>query len=169
MSNLRWILPDELLTHSVKVMRPHGESQNEGLALWLGRNDNSVVTITHAVEVFGRGFMTSPLYMRLSMRAMVALTDLADENNVYLAGQIHSHPGHFLELSTLDKAHGMRTDDYLSVVCPHYAQRDVGGLHECGVHTFTQNRYRRLSSAEIEERIQIRSCQLTKLRLEVSP
>lgn len=167
MSQLQWTLPDELLGHSVAVMRPYGARGNEGLALWFGCGDEQDVHITHVVEVFGPGFYTAPLFMSLSMRAMAALTDLAEKHGVFLAGQIHSHPGTFIDLSELDEAHGIRTPDYLSVVCPFYAQRNIAGLHECGVHVFDRDRYRRLAADEIDRRIMVRGAPLTKLRLEV--
>lgn len=167
MSQLQWTLPHGLLEHSVAVMRPHGARGNEGLALWFGRGDEHRVHITHAVEMFGPGFVTAPLYMSLSMRAMSALTELAEKHGVFLAGQIHSHPGTFIDLSELDEVHGIRTPDYLSVVCPHYAQPCIAGLHECGVHVFERDRYRRLAADEIERRIMVRGAPLTKLRVEV--
>ncbi|MEQ1801888.1 MAG: hypothetical protein ABL989_08200 [Gammaproteobacteria bacterium] len=167
MSQLQWTVPGDLLEHSVAVMRPHGTRGNEGLALWFGRGDEQHVQITLAVEVSGAGFFTTPLYMSLSMRAMAALTDLAEKHGVFLAGQIHSHPGSFIDLSELDQAQGIRAPDYLSVVCPYYAQRHVAGLHECGVHVFERARYRRLAAEEIAQRIVVANTPLAKLRLEV--
>jgi proteasome lid subunit RPN8/RPN11 len=167
MSQLQWAIPANLLEHSVTVMRPHGARGNEGLALWFGRGDERRVKITLAVEVCGAGFLTTPLFMSLSMRAMAALTDLAEKRRVFLAGQIHSHPGSFIDLSELDEAKGIRTPNYLSVVCPYYAQRDVAGLHECGVHVFEGAQYRRLAAEEIARRIAIANAPLAKLRLEV--
>jgi hypothetical protein len=102
------------------------------------------------------------------MRAMVALTELAEKHGVFLAGQIHSHPGNFIDLSELDEVHGLRTPGYLSVVCPYYAQRRISGLHDCGVHVFEPDGYRRLAADEIERRITVRDASLTKLRLEVA-
>ena len=167
MSQLQWTLPDDLLEHSIAVMRPHGARGNEGLALWFGSGDDYHVHITHVVEVFGPGFFTAPHFMSLSMRAMTVLTEFAEKQGVFLAGQIHSHPGSFVDLSELDEVHGIRTPDYLSIVCPYYAQRRIAGLHECGVHVFERDRYRRLAADEIERRIMVRGAPLTILRLEV--
>src|SRR5262249_35967037 len=151
--------------HSIAVMCPHGVRGNEGLSLWFGDGDERRVQITHAVEVFGSGFITTPLYMSLSMRAMAALTDLAEKHRIFLAGQIHSHPGTFTDLSELDKACGIRTPNYLSVVCPYYAQRRMTAWKDCGVHVFEQARYRRLSINEVAHRINFRQVLLTKFRL----
>ncbi|MBS0418659.1 MAG: hypothetical protein JSR66_13180 [Proteobacteria bacterium] len=167
MTELHWTLPQELLDTSIECMRPHGARGNEGLALWFGSGDERHVQFTHIVEVFGPGFTTTPLYMSLSLHAMAALTDFADGHGVFLAGQIHSHPGKFIELSELDEAHGIRVPGYLSVVCPFYAQRALEGLGSCGVHTFDGNRYRRMEVDEVRRRIEVRKVPLKKLRLEV--
>ncbi len=152
MSNITWVMPEVLLPESLSIMRPYGAAGNEGLALWFGVLEGQCVRISHLVEVSGPGFRTTPLYMGLSVNAMATLTEYADRTGVFLAGQIHSHPGNFTDLSDLDEAHGIRIPDYLSVVCPFYAQRNVG-IKECGVHFFEQNRYRRFNAEEITRRL----------------
>ena len=160
MSKLTWYLPKDLLGASIEIMRPHGAQGNEGLALWLGTSDDAQrVTVTHALEIYGSGFVTAPLEMRLSLRAMATLTGLADRLGRYLVGQIHSHPGNFTDLSVVDKERGIRVPDYLSVVCPHYAQRSDVTLGDCGLHMFEGAKYRRLSSAEISRQVfQVGEC-----------
>lgn len=167
MSNLHWLLPEDLLQQSINVMRPHGAVGNEGLALWLGKANDSAIEITHLVNVFGPGFKTSPLYMGLSIRAMAKLTDLADQLDRYLVGQIHSHPGTFVELSDLDKAHGIRVPNYLSIVCPYYAQRPSTTLGDCGIHVFVGGHYRRMNAVAAINHIKILNTHVRTLNCEV--
>lgn len=151
---IQWRVPSDLLSISVREMQPCGAHGNEGLALWFGqRTEEAVVAVTHVVAVHGSGFTTSPLHLRLSLRAMSTLIDLADSLDSYLAGQIHSHPGRYLDLSELDRDQGIQVPDYLSVVCPYYAQRHSTQLSDCGVHVFEQRAYRRLSATEVTARI----------------
>ena len=167
MQKMTWSLPVDLLETSVEVMRPHGRMGNEGLALWLGKTDGSHARVTHLLSLHGDGFQTSPLQLRLSWNAMSMLTDLADKLDAYLVGQIHSHPGNFIDLSEVDQVYGIRCQNYLSVVCPHYAQRAIGGIHECGVHMFDRGHYRRLAASEAFRRIEISRETVTKVELEV--
>jgi len=167
MNNVKWALPKDLLQRSIEIMRPHGFHGNEGLALWLGRSNGPAVEITHVIKVSGSGFITSPLFMSLSLRAIATLTDLADRMDLYLVGQIHSHPGFFTDLSELDKAHGIRIPGYLSLVCPHYAQNKFTELADCGIHVFEGGNYRRLESDEVANRILITSTQVSQIRCEV--
>lgn len=167
MSELHWIMPSGLLEISIEIMQPNGARGIEGLALWFGVGDEREVQFTHVVEIFGPGFTAAPLFMRLSLRAMAALTEFAERQGVFLAGQIHSHPGTFTELSELDQAHGIRVPHYLSVVCPYYAQTTLDSLLPCGVHTFEGDRYRRMEADEIHRRIVVRELHIQKVRLEV--
>lgn len=169
MSQVTWYLPQDLLRSSVEIMRPHGAQGNEGLALWFGTGDETQrVTVTHVIDVYGSGFVTAPLQMRLSLRAMATLTSLADDLDRYLVGQIHSHPGDFTDLSNVDKELGIRVQDYLSVVCPYYAQRSAITLSDCGFHMFAGARYRRLSSAETSHRVVQTERRVTIVRCEVN-
>ncbi len=95
------------------------------------------------------------------------LTDLADALGTYLVGQIHSHPGLFLDLSEVDEKYGVRCQDYLSLVCPHYAQRPVAGIEECGVHMFDRGSFRRLGAAEVARRVSILPAKVEVVDLEV--
>lgn len=167
MNQIQWHIPKTLLGESIAIMRPHGAKSNEGLALWFGTSDGYRSTITHLVEVVGPGFLTTPLYMSLSLRAMVTLTNLAEKLDAILIGQIHSHPERFLDLSDLDKKQGIRSQGYLSVVCPHYAQRDLRGFNDCGVHVFENHHYRRLASEEISRRLSALDSNVSKITCEV--
>jgi hypothetical protein len=164
---LNWALPANLLAASIEIMRPHGRLGNEGLALWLGRADGHLALVTHVVAPRGPGFRTSPLQLKLSWNAMARLTDLAGELETYLVGQIHSHPGLFVDLSEVDEKYGVRCQDYLSLVCPHYAQRPVAGIDECGVHMFDCGNYRRLAAIEVARRIAVTPSVVEVVDLEV--
>lgn len=162
-----WTLPSNLLPTSIQIMAPHGARGNEGLALWLGTEKDSSITVTHVIELRGAGFKTSPLNLQISMRGMSALTDLADRYNVFLVGQIHSHPGTFVDLSQVDKVHGIRVPDYLSMVCPHYAQVAATPMNQCGIHVFEDGSYRRMSAYENAQRISATAAEVIKLVLEI--
>ncbi len=164
---LNWALPADLLATSIEIMRPHGRLGNEGLALWLGRLDGHQARVTHVVAPRGAGFRSSPLQLKLSWAAMARLTDLADTLGTYLVGQIHSHPGTFVDLSDVDEKYGVRCQDYLSLVCPHYAQRPVAKIEECGVHVFDHGNYRRLHTTEVARRIAISPTKVEVIDLEV--
>jgi len=167
MNQTIWDLPRDLIAKSVEHMRRYGARGHEGLGLWYGKDLEGIVTITHLVLPYGPGLVTHPLHLSLSMRGMSRLTRLAREHDCYWAGQIHSHPGTMLELSAVDREFGIRVQDYLSVVCPYYAQRDTHTMSQCGVHSFEGGAYRRLNSSEVAKRICISERRVQVIPVEV--
>jgi hypothetical protein len=167
MTSMSWSLPINLLAASVEIMRPNGLHGNEGLALWLGDERDRTARVTHILRLHGSGFVAGPLQLSLSMRAISRITDLSDELGLYWVGQIHSHPGMFVDLSRVDRAFGVKVQDYLSVVCPHYAQARTSDLNECGVHVFDEGAYRRFTQCEVATRIRIGQHKAEVLDLEV--
>lgn len=167
MTNKIWDIPHDLLPLSVEHMRPYGTRGHEGLALWFGDEADGKVIITHLVMPYGPGLVTHALHLSLSMRAMSRITRLAGELDRYWAGQIHSHPGTMLGLSDVDKRMGVLVQDYLSLVCPYYAQRDTRVVGQCGVHVFDRGAYRRLPASEVDQRIVVsdRSVQLVPVEV----
>jgi hypothetical protein len=162
-----WSLPSDLIAESVEIMRPNGKLGNEGLALWLGDEQDGLVEVSHILRLRGTGLVARPLQLALSMRAISQITTLSDQLGAYWAGQIHSHPGEFVDLSLVDRAMGIKVQDYLSVVCPHYAQGSTTHLDECGVHLFDAGAYRRLPPTEVAARVRIADRQSVVLDLEV--
>lgn len=136
--------------------------------MWLGVRDASHVSITHVVALRGPGVKTAPLQLSLSYSAMDRLSDVAEKLGAYLVGQIHSHPGHQVGLSDVDRELGIRVQDYLSVVYPHYAQRQELGIEMCGVHVFDHGDYRRLVGTEVARRISTTSAHVQRIDLEVA-
>lgn len=167
MNKIKWGLPADLISQSVEIMRPNGTRGSEGLALWLGDEHDGLVEFTHVLRLQGSGLIARPLQLSLSLRAISRITRLSDELGLYWAGQIHSHPGRFVDLSPVDRAMGVKVQDYLSVVCPHYAQAHTDGLDECGVHLFDKGSYRRLSPPEVAARLHVLNKAVTVVDLEV--
>lgn len=162
-----WNIPHQLLQQSQEAMRPYGAQGHEGLCLWFGSEEAGTVSITHLVVPHGPGLVTHPLHLSLSMRAMSRITRLAGEIDRYWAGQIHSHPGLMLDLSDVDRRMGVLVQDYLSLVCPYYAQRHVQSVHQFGVHVYDTGRYRRLSALEVDTRIAVSDRPLEIISVEV--
>src|SRR3546814_10054305 len=80
---------------------------------------------------------------------MNEVTDVAVDLGMTLIGQVHSHPGTFVDLSIPDRKYGIKVPGFLSVVAPHYATRPGTSIANCGVHVFDRDRgYERLPRSE---------------------
>lgn len=167
MARKTWDLPRDLIAQSVQVMRPYGAMGREGLALWFGDDRGNTVEITHLIVPHGPGLVTHPLHLSLSLRAIARLTGLAGRLDRYWAGQIHSHPDLDVRLSDVDKRMGVLVQDYLSMVCPHYAQYAVDGVRQCGVHMFDEGVYRQLGHDEVASRVRVSDRAVQVVEVEV--
>jgi len=85
------------------------------------------------------------------------VADVALQLSVSLIGQIHTHgSGYDIDLSRTDRARGIAVPYFLSVVAPDYGLRSDIGIADCGVHVFEPGLgYRRLSTREVEQRVQV--------------
>jgi proteasome lid subunit RPN8/RPN11 len=136
------------MTLSISEMASDGARGCEGVALWLGRRFAGIVTVTHVVALRGPGVTKRPDHLSISPELLNEVTMLAIRAGVYLVGQIHSHPGTWVDLSETDQLYGIRMPGYLSVVAPHFARRPNIALAECGVHVFDRGAWRRLGAIE---------------------
>ncbi len=164
----RWNIPSNALPDSINAMASDGRHGNEGIVLWLGHVTGEEATITHLVTLPERWVRKTPQYLEVSPDALSALLDIAEPLEVSLLGQIHSHPGTYVDLSIPDRRYGISAPYYLSVVAPYYAQRPETQWAECGVHQYMPGfGFNRLSQREIPQRVRvIETLRATSIALE---
>lgn len=151
-----WRIPEAVIPDALAEMAIDGREGNEGIVLFLGRDKDATAEVTHLVKLRGPGLRKHPLQIKIDAALLNEVTDVAIENEVRLIGQVHSHgPGFSLDLSPTDKAYGLKTPYYLSLVAPDYGMSAVP-IQRWGVHVFMENQgYVRLDAAEVESRIQV--------------
>lgn len=152
---LIWLLPAAAMQASLAEMAPDGAHDREGVALWLGRRFAGVVTVTHVIGLRGPGVIKRPDYLSISAELLDDVADVAIERGVYLVGQIHSHPGSWVDLSEADKRYGIQAPGYLSVVAPYFARDPATPPGRCGFHVFDRGYWRRLTPWERPWRVAI--------------
>lgn len=152
---LLWRLPAAALQASIAEMARDGARGCEGVALWLGRRIAGVVTVTHVIGLRGGGVVRHPDHLSISAELLDDVTDVAIDLGVYLVGQIHSHPGAWVDLSEADERCGIQAQGYLSVVAPYFARDPATPPSRCGFHVFDHGSWRRLAPWERRWRISI--------------
>lgn len=145
----------QVIAETVSALRRSGTpgQSHEGVAYWAGRRlgPDAVVTtcIAPAAETTFGSFATSS-----STNAKVVMF-LAREG-LELLGQVHSHPGRFVDHSDGDNERAlMPYEGFLSIVVPNYGQGGMQPLTHCGIHLFEGGAFRRLKSPEVESRFRI--------------
>ncbi len=130
----RWLIPSNVLADSITAMAPDGARGCEGIVMWLGREQDGVAEITRLVSLRGPDVERRPGLINIPSHVLYQVDLIAEKEGAYLVGQIHSHPGNFVDLSWVDREDGISTPHYLSVVAPHYAQDPRTTWPDCGVH-----------------------------------
>jgi len=158
-----WSMPANVLPESIRLMAPDGKKGNEGIVMWLGQIQAGAATVTHLVAFEDNLLCKRPDYLQIPSAVMNAVADVSEKMGVSLIGQIHSHPGNFVDLSIADRRYGISAPYYLSVVAPYYAQRPNTSWRQCGVHQFVARQgFRRFSADEITRRISETPDQMSK-------
>ena len=151
-----WHIPASVLPDSVAEMAADGPRRCDGIVFWLGGVMHRTATITHLVGLHGPRVVKRPDHLRIDPGLFNELASLCDEVGATLLGQIHSHPGTFVDLSITDKRYGVSTPHYLSVVAPFYAQDPHTEWSQCGVHVYSPGLgFERFLPEQVNKRIQI--------------
>ena len=149
----RWVIPDAARDATLWGLRRAGERGREGGALWLGdrASDARVLTVATAV---GEGVTERPGSWSLSPGAYARIGEWAFTAGRVLLALIHSHGGSgtlATSLSPTDAFSTVQVPDFLSII----VGRSGNELDPIvwGYHVFEGARFRRLSGAEVTNRI----------------
>ena len=129
------------------------DERHEGIVYWAGIEAQSDWFITTAIRPYADttwgSYKTSAF-----INAEVILA--AHYHRLHLLGQVHSHPGGWVDHSPGDlEGAFMPFEGFLSIVVPHYAVQNLEVLDDCGVHRFEHGRFRQLAGHEVNELIRI--------------
>lgn len=156
----RWSIPQSLWQQTLEELAQDGARDCEGICLWLAPLDETAAADGAALQFTRGAVLRGPLVRRHALSITIdpellsELTDVLDREGLILAGQVHGHPGEFVDLSEVDKAMGFRVPGFLSVVSPYYGLRLETRLEQCGFHEFiARTGYRRLPPVEVAQRI----------------
>lgn len=144
-----WRIGETGIAQSLAEMEIDGRQGNEGIVLWLGRDDGDIAEITYLIRLRGPLIEKFADFINIHASLLNDVTDVAIAHNVRLVGQVHSHgPGCGLDLSPTDRKFGIHAPKYLSLVAPDYARTTVP-VHDWGVHVFVEGfGYARISREE---------------------
>lgn len=151
----RWLCPSALLPRSLEELARDGKFGNEGTCFWLGQKLDSEAIISHLAILRTEGVEKHPFNVTVSAEAMRQLHDAISARNLILIAQVHSHSSACgVDMSPTDHAYGISVPFFLSVIVPHYAQRESTTIADCGVHVCLPDRgYVKLSRRETKKRI----------------
>ncbi len=151
-----WRIPETCIADSLSEIAIDGRCGNEGIVLWLGRDEDDVAEVTHLIRLRGPLVERRPDFINIHASLLNDVIDAGIEHNARLIGQVHSHgPGYSLGLSPTDREYGIKAPSYLSLVAPAYGKADAAP-HSWGVHVCADGtKYIRLTPDEARRRLQL--------------
>jgi hypothetical protein len=157
-------IQDAVLNETVRLLRPKNNPKNEHerVVYWAGKDFGSEWIVTTCIAP--RAHTTRGSFS-VSAESNARVIGLLNELSVVLLGQLHTHPGTWIEHSDGDNEGAfMPYDHFLSIIVPVYGQMGLWPLNKCGVHRFRKRAFYRLSDSEIKTEFNVlpSSCNLRK-------
>jgi hypothetical protein len=88
--------------------------------------------------------------------ANAAVVSTLAGHGLTLIGQLHSHPGDWVDHSEGDDEGALvRFQGYWSLVVPAFARRGILPLTQTGIHIYDQGRFARLTDAAVAARVRL--------------
>lgn len=114
----------------------HSAGHRECVLLWLGRREAGIQRI---VEVFRPAQRASVDYFEIPRDGMAQLMTHLRTKNLYVASQVHTHPGEAFHSAADDKWAIVRHQGALSIVLPRFAKTTTPDnfLAEAAVYQFS--------------------------------
>lgn len=141
---------ERVLRETVTLLKSyHGaRGPHEGIVYWAGLPFESLCIVTTCIapraKTTGGSFSTTT-------KANAEVIAWINRYKLHLLGQVHSHPGDWVDHSAGDDAMAfMPYEGYLSIIVSRYGQRGMMPLTTCGVHRYHNGRFERLPDPEVK-------------------
>jgi proteasome lid subunit RPN8/RPN11 len=136
---------------------------NEGFVYWAGtlvKNEIRINTVIVPETESDKGSVMIP------PEANFYVVQSLSEHKLQHIGQVHSHPGSWVDHSEGDNEWAsFKTKGLVSIVVPNYGKNGMFPLTTCGVHRFKDEHFIRLSKKYIQQHFKIIKCDATLIDL----
>ncbi|RQT22759.1 Mov34/MPN/PAD-1 family protein [Burkholderia cepacia] len=139
---------DAVLANSEAMLKGRvWQTPTERIIYWAGVKLDHVWLVTTVIR-------PNAMLQRGSFRTSAAdnakVVSYLSQAGLSLAGQVHTHPGPFVDHSHGDERDAfMPVENSLSLVVPFYGRGGIVPVSKCGVHRYESGAYRRLGDAEV--------------------
>lgn len=153
--NIRYYISEDVVRFSEIILREYGNVNppNEGFVYWAGKKDFNKIFINTVIAPRTESNWGSVV---VSHESNVDLVLCLSENKLIHVGQVHSHPGDWVDHSAGDDSMApFKMEGLLSFVVRQYGLKGINPLTECGVHRYDNRRFIRLSKKYIKTHFRI--------------
>lgn len=119
MTGARLEIAHMLVHETLELLREAGSRPAEGIVLWLGRRRDDIIRVEKPYVPIHESDRD---YFRIPPEGMAALLRTLGDEGLFVAAQVHSHPGAAFHSEADDRWAIVRHVGALSVVVPHFAR-----------------------------------------------
>jgi Prokaryotic homologs of the JAB domain len=152
---LKYLISESVIRDTERVLAEYGSRRPscEGLVYWAGiRKDNQVIVTTCIAPATDASRYNIGIDHVSNFHVVNALY----ANKLVHLGQVHSHPGTWIDHSDTDDEYAaFKIEGLLSLVVPNFCEEGMMPLTECGVHRFNNGEFHRLSDQYTKEHFEI--------------
>ena len=112
-------IPTTVISESLAALQQSGTKGCEGIVLWLGRRSGEAVEVVEAYHPIHEARVDM---FHIPPEGMRALRQKLRDSRVFVAAQVHSHPGQAFHSEADDRWAIVRHFGALSLVIPSFAQ-----------------------------------------------
>lgn len=147
--NLAYEINSGVIKITTQILKQYGQLPHEGLVFWAGQTLDNKVKITHVIAPetdSSEGRVTVP------HSSIYHVVRALSSNKVIHIGQVHSHPGKWVNHSGGDDEWApFKRQGLISIVVPSYGFNGMLPLKKPGVHRYQENQFIRLSNKYINK------------------
>ena len=139
----RLALPQAIVPEIAKILRSYGDGEAHEGVVYLGGVETAEQSV--ALVAIAPVATTTRGSFRTDLNANAAVVSTLATQGLILIGQVHSHPGDWVDHSDGDDEGALvRFQGYWSLVVPAFARRGLL-LTRCGIHLYDRGRFARLT------------------------
>ena len=151
------VTPEDDLTYSIhsgvmkitdSVLKQYGQLPHEGLVFWAGSISKNNVNVTHVIAPETE---SSEGRVTVHHSSIYLVVKALSNNKVIHIGQVHTHPGNWVDHSYGDDEWApFKRPGLISLVVPNYCSTGMFPFKKNGVHRYQENQFIRLSTKYIK-------------------
>jgi len=146
-----YLISNDVIDFTSHILQEYGKltPANEGIVYWAGSLNGNKVSINCAIAP-----ETTSSEGRVTIDPMsnFAVVKLLSEHKLSHIGQVHSHPGNWIDHSEGDNEWAsFKRSGLISIVVPLYCKEGMIPISKCGVHRFENNNFIRLSDSHVNK------------------
>ena len=150
----RLVLPQGIVPEIAKILRSYGDGEAHEGVVYLGGVETAEQSV--ALIAIAPVATTTRGSFRTDLNSNAAVVSTLATRGLTLIGQVHSHPGDWVDHSDGDDEGALvRFQGYWSLVIPAFARRGLLPLTRCGIHLYDQGRFARLTEGAVAARVRV--------------